>query len=301
MARMPGATWRGPVPYNSGDGDQTPMEAADAMAEYRGVVLHIAAGYYEGTIAWQRNDASNISSHFVVSKAGDIAQMVDTHDRAWTQAAGNSGWLSIENAAFLPEALTAAQVEANAKILAWAHATHGIPLQLATSPSGRGLGHHSMGAENGVNWGHSACPGPAIKAQKPAILARAIAISIGGTTMAWEPTPHEVINAILNGSTDKGYVTGKEVRPNEAGSVTIAAGVNLRVAIDKLDKLAAAAAADEARDKAVLAAVGALATAGGVDAAPIVAAIEAVKVEVLAQLAAVPDAVADEQAARLQD
>lgn len=195
MARMPGAIWRGPIAYNSGDGDRVPMEAADAMVEYRGVVEHIAAGTYNGTIAWQLNDSSNISSHFIVSKLGEITQMVDTHDRGWTQGAGNSGWLSIENAAFLPEPLTDAQVTANARILAWAHQTHGIPLQVTNSPSGRGLGHHSMGAENGVNWGHSACPGEAIKAQKPEIVRRATAIVNGTQPIA--PEEISMIKAIL--------------------------------------------------------------------------------------------------------
>lgn len=51
-------------------------------------------------------------------------------------------------------------------------------------------------------------------------------------------------------------------------------------------KVDATLAADEARDKAVLAAVNALATAGGVEAAPIVAAIEKAKGETIAAVAA---------------
>lgn len=144
-----------------------------AMLEQRGVVIHIAEGSYNGTISWQMNPASNVSSHFIVAKDGRVTQMVDTDRTAWTQADGNGHWLSVENEGYVPDRLTDAQLAANAAILARAHQMYGVPLQIATSPSGYGLGHHSMGAENGANWGHSACPGENIKAQKPDIVARA--------------------------------------------------------------------------------------------------------------------------------
>lgn len=165
------ADWYGPTP-NEGP----------KMGEWRGVVIHIAEGYYEGTIAWQLNPVSDVSSHFIVAKDGRIAQMVDTSIAAWTQRDGNGEWLSIENEGFVPSALTSAQIEANAAILARAHREYGVPLQVTTSPTGRGLGHHSMGAENGFNWGHSQCPGPAIVAQKSEIVSRAIAITSGVLT-----------------------------------------------------------------------------------------------------------------------
>lgn len=157
------ATWRGPSP-----------NAGGRMAEVRGVVVHVADGTYEGTISWQRNAKSEVSSHFVVSHAGRIAQLVDTDITAWTQRAGNGHWLSVENEGYGGQTLTAAQIEANARIFLRAHRAYGVPLQLATKPTGRGLGHHSMG---GTAWGHQMCPGVAIIAQKPAIVARAIALA----------------------------------------------------------------------------------------------------------------------------
>jgi hypothetical protein len=83
------AVWRGPT-INEGDGDGTPGEAADRLSSYRGLVVHIASGYFEGTISWQQNPAADVSSHFVVARDGRIAQCVDTADRAWTQRTGNS-------------------------------------------------------------------------------------------------------------------------------------------------------------------------------------------------------------------
>ncbi|MFV2105011.1 N-acetylmuramoyl-L-alanine amidase [Micromonospora sp. LOL_015] len=169
------ATWRGPT-VNSGNGAGAFNEPEDRLDAHHGIVVHIADGYFEGTIAWQRNPASRVSSHFVVAKDGRIAQMVDTEIRAWTQRAGNRTWLSIENEGFLPDRLTAPQLEANAQLLARSHLEHGVPVRNANSPRERGLGHHSMGAENGFDWGHSQCPGPAIVAQKPTIVARAAQI-----------------------------------------------------------------------------------------------------------------------------
>ncbi|MDG4813912.1 peptidoglycan recognition family protein [Micromonospora sp. WMMD956] len=171
---------------NSGNGTGKPDEPADRLDAHHGVVVHIAAGYFDGTITWQRNPASRVSSHFIVAKDGRIAQMVDTDIRAWTQRAGNRTWLSIENEGFLPDPLTPPQLESNAQLLARAHTEHGVRLQIASSPDGRGLGHHSMGAENGYDWGHSQCPGPAIVAQKPAIVARAKQIVEGDDVISEE-------------------------------------------------------------------------------------------------------------------
>jgi len=187
---------RGPT-VNEGDGDGRASEAEDRAVEQRGVVLHIADGYYEGTIAWQRNDVSDVSSQFVVAGPRDVprgvpdgraGQVVDTDIRAWTQRDGNGHWISIECSGFSGDALSAAQIEACARILAKGHQVYGYPLQLATSPAGRGLGHHSMGTNGrsvptdtwtGPSWGHEQCPGPRVVAQKPAILARAIQLVNG--------------------------------------------------------------------------------------------------------------------------
>lgn len=191
------AVWRGPT-VNCGDGDQFADEPGDRLLEHRGLVVHIAEGSYEGTIAWQRNPDANVSSHFVVGLDGAIAQMVDTDIRAWTQAAGNSRWISVENAGHTPAPLAAAQVEANARLLARAHHVYGVPLQLAVNPDGRGLGHHSMGCNwPGGAWGHCDCPGPAIIAQKPAILARARELSIvEGTDMVTDDDVRRIAQAV---------------------------------------------------------------------------------------------------------
>lgn len=172
------ATWRGPTANRGG-----------AMVEQRGLVIHIAEGSYEGTIAWQKNPAAEVSSHFVTDLDGAIAQVVDTDVTAWTQQAGNGHWVSVENAGHTPGPLTDAQCDAIARLYARGHRQYGWPLQLANGSSGRGLGHHSMG---GTAWGHLDCPGPAIIAQKPVILTRAIQIVNGGQPAPATPSEDDM-------------------------------------------------------------------------------------------------------------
>lgn len=49
------------------------------------IVCHIAEGTYNGTISWLKNPLSVASAHFVVSKQGEITQLVDLKDAAWAQ------------------------------------------------------------------------------------------------------------------------------------------------------------------------------------------------------------------------
>jgi hypothetical protein len=160
------AQWVGPTPNHGG-----------AITQHLYVVEHIADGTFAGTISWQKNPSANVSSHFIVAKDGRIAQMVDTDQQAWTQVQGNPYSISIENEGFSGDYLTDAQLQASATILQRCHAVYGIPLQVTGQVGVPGLGHHSMGYESGVNWGHQFCPGEHIKAQKPTI----VNLAQGGT------------------------------------------------------------------------------------------------------------------------
>jgi N-acetylmuramoyl-L-alanine amidase len=182
------ATWKGPTPNQGG-----------SMYEQRGLVIHIAEGYLEGTLSWQKNPSAEVSSHFIVggprdgsSKDGVCYQVVDTGTIAWTQSAGNGHWLSIECSGFTPDKLSDKQMTKIAQVFAKCHTVYGVPLQIATNPNGRGLGHHSMGCNYG--WGHCDCPGNNIINQKQEILNRAKAI-VNGDDMA---TPEEIAAAVWN-------------------------------------------------------------------------------------------------------
>jgi hypothetical protein len=149
-----------------------------AMSGHRGLVVHIAEGTYLGTISWEKNSDSRVSSHFVTARDGRCAQMVDTANKSWCQVAGNSEWLSVENEGHSGDKLTEKQLDLVAKMFAKGHVVYGYPLQVASGPNGYGLGSHRMG---GDAWGgHYSCPGSPIIAQFPEIVNRAKKI-VNGT------------------------------------------------------------------------------------------------------------------------
>lgn len=173
---MPGAVWIGP----------TVNENPGAEGTVYGLVLHIQQGTEAGTESWERDPASQVSSHFLTPKSGGLRQMVDTADKAWCEVAGNTHWISIECEGMSGEALTDAQVTACAQLLAWLHEAYAVPLAPASNPNAAtvaqgGLGYHSMG---GAAWGgHYDCPGLPIIAQRALICARAASIVDGNIPM----------------------------------------------------------------------------------------------------------------------
>ena len=53
------------------------------------IVWHIADGTYNGTVTWEQNPASQVSSHFVLGKNGEITQLMPLDKAAWTQGVVN--------------------------------------------------------------------------------------------------------------------------------------------------------------------------------------------------------------------
>jgi hypothetical protein len=196
MARMPGAVWK-PLPRGFG----TKMAAFDI------VCLHTMVGSLAGTDGYFRGLTNGVNSHFGTGGGGEIWQWGDTAMRSGANGNGNHHIISIENAdmgagfaawntndgAAVP-AFTAAQIEANAKICAWANRTHGIPLELIpdAKPGRRGIGYHRLGVPGYMvagaeQWSSSTgkvCPGNRRIAQVPQIIARARQLAGGAA-----PTP----------------------------------------------------------------------------------------------------------------
>jgi hypothetical protein len=226
MLSIPSWTYLGPPDSNY----------SGAMRGFMGLVLHIAEGSYQGTINWQKNPVSDVSSHTVHGKAGERAQMLDVNLTAWTQANGNGWWVSVEHEGFNYEALTQQQFESTAQLYAWLVQVKGVPLQLTDSPSVPGLGWHGMG---GTAWGgHPNCPGEPIKAQRPAILARAQEILNGDDVSAQEvwdyrfvgPTFNFSAQEMLTGTNDAAWQCVnllKEIRQMLTSGVTVPALVGL--------------------------------------------------------------------------
>ena len=186
MARMPGAEWLGE------HSPKTPMSRYDI------VCIHTIVGY-----------APAHAAHFSTHDDGRIGQSRDTKYRSAANLEGNHRVIAIENedgAKDVP--LTDKQVDACAKILAWAHKTHGVPLQLApnSKPGSRGLAYHRQGVDGnfggykypgrvsgGEKWSSSfgkVCPRDKRIAQLPEILRRAKLIA--NPTAAWEWDPDTV-------------------------------------------------------------------------------------------------------------
>jgi hypothetical protein len=292
------AVWSGPT-----------VNQTKGHVECRGLVVHIASGFYEGTISWEKNSSADVSSHFVLGRDGRLAQLVDTDDTAWTQRAGNGHWLSVECEGFALddglhathpgwEKLTAAQLEGIARLLVRGHQQYGYPLILAGTPLGRGLGYHSMGAENGYDWGHLHCPGEPIKAQLPTILARALALT--GTSISSTGGDDVELDTQIPGS---GYGSKPQTL-----DVRLAL-IDLTKALDPYDTaswqneqlrntraILAGQAADEKRDAVLLATLQAI-TAGGtsVDTTAVLAAIRDAAAAESTTVAALSAQVADLQ------
>jgi hypothetical protein len=152
-----------------------------------GVLLHITDGV-AGKLGELRYlkihfDTSKKSAHFAVAKSGEIWQFVDTDITAWALGGGwqDKHWISVENFALPHEELTAGQLHSLARLYAWLVVETGIPLRsvdvarsVADFDSGKeqGLGGHSMYRDPL----RTECPGAAILAQRPMILAQAKAI-----------------------------------------------------------------------------------------------------------------------------
>ena len=183
MARMPGARWQG-------EHGSRPMDRYDI------VCVHTIVGR-----------APAHAAHFSTHGNGTIDQSRDTRFRSAANLNGNPRVIAIENEDHGPDfpawsgsdvpPLTDAQVDACARILAWAHATHGVPLQLCpdSRPGSRGHAYHRQGIDGnfgpyrfggrvsgGELWTEhfgKVCPGDARIAQLPEILERAKALVYG--------------------------------------------------------------------------------------------------------------------------
>lgn len=142
MARMPGAVWLG---------EHSPGRR---IVRYDAVCVHTIVGY-----------APAHAAHFSVKADGTILQSRDTVFQSGANLEGNHRIIAIENedhgSAFgswnihdghAVPGFTEEQREANAKIIAWAHETHGIPIKACPNsrPSSRGVAYHRQGIKG--NW-----------------------------------------------------------------------------------------------------------------------------------------------------
>jgi N-acetyl-anhydromuramyl-L-alanine amidase AmpD len=145
------------------------LKSANHTSSARGIksvdriVIHVTEGSFWGSVRWLRNHRSHGSSHYVISRGGDIVQLVSTSDVAWH--AGNR-WVNrhsigIEHEGFTRRGgFTKAQYEASARLVAWLAARANMPLDRrhvighneVDDPSGPGVGGIDHHTDPGKKW-----------------------------------------------------------------------------------------------------------------------------------------------------
>lgn len=138
MARMPGTTWK-PLTIN-----YTKRTTAKTR-----VILHVADSVAASLYGWMSNPTARASCHLYVDRSGRIEQYVDTDHISWTSGEGNYNSIGVETQGKADGTWTDAQRDALARIIAWAHQVHGVPLRLMESSrsSEHGVGWHRLGVD----------------------------------------------------------------------------------------------------------------------------------------------------------
>jgi N-acetyl-anhydromuramyl-L-alanine amidase AmpD len=127
------------------------------------VVVHVTEGSFWGSVRWLRNRRSHGSSHYVVSRRGEIVQLVSTSHVAWHAGnrTVNRRSIGIEHEGWTARGgFTEAQYRASAQLTAWLGRRAEMPLDRrhvighdeVPSPNGRGRGGINHHTDPGRKW-----------------------------------------------------------------------------------------------------------------------------------------------------
>lgn len=151
-----------------------PLPEHDRQARIRPtqMIVHSIVGSARGAYNYFKN-STGIESHFIMTKAGEVWQLMDTDRRAdanykANQWANGTGALSMEtedNGNPDRDPWTHAQVQGIINWFRWGHETFGIPLRLPTSPAEWGIGYHTLWPNHWTNVPGKTCPGVVRKEQ----------------------------------------------------------------------------------------------------------------------------------------
>ena len=142
---------------------QNHTSSARGITSVDRIVIHVTEGSFWGSVRWLRNHRSHGSSHYVISRGGDIVQLVSTSDVAWH--AGNR-WVNrhsigIEHEGFTRRGgFTKAQYEASARLVAYLAARAHMPVDRkhvighadVPDPDGSGVGGTDHHTDPGRKW-----------------------------------------------------------------------------------------------------------------------------------------------------
>ncbi|MSP93206.1 MAG: N-acetylmuramoyl-L-alanine amidase [Myxococcales bacterium] len=89
-----------------------------AGGQVKVIVVHTVQGSYNGCISWFQNPTAKVSAHYVVSKGGDVTQMVKEEDIGWHVGSENGYTIGIEHEGFVsdPTYVTPQMLDASAKL-----------------------------------------------------------------------------------------------------------------------------------------------------------------------------------------
>ena len=127
------------------------------------IINHITAGSYPGCLSWMQNPVAQASAHYLITKSGQIYQLVNDTDTAWHAGTVNKpNWplydgtnpnrytIGIEHEGYPQDTMPEAQYQATL----WLHQQlvqrHNIPID-----NNYIIGHYRIDSVNRPN-----CPGP---------------------------------------------------------------------------------------------------------------------------------------------
>jgi N-acetyl-anhydromuramyl-L-alanine amidase AmpD len=152
--KAPQTTWD-PAPLTN----YQPAHRKPGDGDIHYIVIHVTDGSYAGAVAWLTNAQAHVSSHYVISREGEITQLVARRDIAWHSGNHmmNAESIGIEHEGMTddPSGFTDAEYRASAHLVAWLVHVYGIPIDRThiighsdvpdpTDPTqGGGIDHHT--------------------------------------------------------------------------------------------------------------------------------------------------------------
>ncbi|MSQ84900.1 MAG: hypothetical protein EXR77_18840 [Myxococcales bacterium] len=103
------AVWKPTVNY---------VNASRKVGNVNIVVVHTTQGSFAGAVSWMQNPKAKVSAHYVISKKGEVVQMVKEEDIAWHVGSENGYTIGIEHEGFVADAnwVTPQLLDASAKL-----------------------------------------------------------------------------------------------------------------------------------------------------------------------------------------
>ncbi len=129
----------------------SPNYSSRGGARISKVIAHTCQGNADGAAAWFAQRASQVSAHLILHESGLYAyQCVALNDKAWHACNFNPTTIGVEMGGWAEKGYPAAELNADANIIAWLLHRYGLPLRWAEHGLGDGFcSHWDLGAAGG--------------------------------------------------------------------------------------------------------------------------------------------------------